>query len=145
MDTRRKPKRTPKLPIKKVDYKDRILKTLKEADRPMSYKELGMKVRFAPKDIEAFKNALRQLKRDNKIEVKNDRFRLRRIKGTPALITRVNETFGFAKLLDETESEVFIPGSCLRGAMPKDEVMLKVYPRRPRFAGGGSAGDYKAV
>lgn len=58
MDTRRKPQRIPKFSTKKVDYQEKILKTLKEAGRPMSYKELGMKVRFNPKEMEAFKSAL---------------------------------------------------------------------------------------
>ena len=44
-----------------------------------------------------------------------------------AVISRVNGTFGFAKLM-EKEGEVFLPGKYLLGAMPGDVVLVKLEP-----------------
>lgn len=53
--------------------------------------------------------------------------------GIPARIVKVGHSFGFAAPLDEGD-DIFIPGHALQGAMPGDQVMVKLY-ERPRVPG----------
>lgn len=48
----------------------------------------------------------------------------KKVKALSGTISRINKTFGFATL-DEDNTEVFIPGKFLRGALKGDKVLLK--------------------
>ena len=47
----------------------------------------------------------------------------------PAVISRLNKTFGFAEKLDDKTS-IFIPGKFLMGAMPQDVVLVSLIESR---------------
>ncbi len=87
----------------------------------------------------AFGSVLTEMAEQGKIlERKNRSLCVSALKLISAQITRVNRTFGFAKELRE-ETEYFIPGKYLMGAVPGDHVLLR------RIKGRGSSPEGEVV
>lgn len=93
--------------------------TLKELRKKLGGKKISQ--------AELFRN-LNQMVSTGEVVCYQGKYRLTEY--TPfekAVISRVNGTFGFAKLM-EKEGEVFLPGKYLLGAMPGDVVLVKLEP-----------------
>lgn len=54
--------------------------------------------------------------------------------GIPCRLVKLGPSFGFAKPLDGETKDIFIPGRGLAGAMPGDEVLVKLFDK-PRVQG----------
>ncbi|MGI5960167.1 MAG: ribonuclease R [Massiliimalia sp.] len=111
--------------------KRKILSILsKSGKKGIAVRELKklLKAGKPPRD-QQFERELEALFQSGKLMVKKHRLVLAEQSGKiAAQIVRVNKTFGFAR--DERETEYFIPGKFLMGALPGDQVLLKKIPSR---------------
>lgn len=102
----------------------------KSGKKPLSYKELLQKCKPKKPEIPEFNAALKELTKNGSLFEKRGGFILSSVSGGfPAVVSRVNKTFGFIKR-DDDSTDVFIPGKYLRGAMPGDKVLAKLIPSR---------------
>lgn len=108
----------------------KILAFLKKNGRkPISYKELISKCK-AHKQKDIFDDVIAELKGQGFIlERKNGYVSVKSIGMFPAVVSRINKTFGFITRSDD-ETEVFIPGKFLMAAMPGDIVIARLIPSR---------------
>lgn len=101
----------------------------KSGKKPIPYRELLKKCRPKGKELKDLQNAVQELKDSGKIYEKKTGFVTPSAMGAfTATVNRVNKTFGFIRKEDETE--VFIPGKYLMGAMPGDKVLACLIPSR---------------
>ncbi len=112
-------------------YKNKILMFLgKSGKKPISFKELAKKCRSKKGNNREFIEAVTELVETGYIFERKRGFVLSSVLGyVPAKIARINKTFGFAKRNDDN-SEIFIPGKYLMGAMPEDDVLVRFIPSR---------------
>lgn len=112
-------------------YKNKILVFLnKSGKKPMLFKELAAKCRSKKGNQKEFAQAVQELIESGMIFERKRGFVLCAILGYfPAKISRINKTFGFAQRNDDS-SEVFIPGKFLMGALPDDDVLIRLIPSR---------------
>jgi ribonuclease R len=88
-------------------------------------KELARRLKIKSKQKALFSQALEKLEQDGiLIEKKHKLLSASAMKLISAEVTRVHQTFGFVKTLED-ETEYFIPGKYLLGAMPGDKVLIK--------------------
>lgn len=91
----------------------------------LAWKDLCHKLKIKNKQKDRLRSVLAEMAEQGQIiERKNRIYAVSALKLIPAQITRVNKTFGFAKTLPD-ETEYFISGKFLMGAMPQDKVLLK--------------------
>lgn len=112
-------------------YKNKILVFLnKSGKKPLSFKELASKCHSKKGSHKEFMQAVQELCDDGLIFERKRGFVLCAVLGYfPAKISRINRTFGFAKRNDD-HSEIFIPGKFLMGALPEDDVLIRLIPSR---------------
>ena len=112
-------------------YKKKIILFLqKNGKKSLSYKELAFKCKAKKAEMVDFNAALEELKDQGIVFERKNGFILSSILGVfPATVSRVNKTFGFIKRNDD-QTEVFIPGKFLKGAMPNDLVIAKLIQSR---------------
>lgn len=115
----------------KEQLKKRIRLSLqKSGRRPVPYKELLKKLHIRQRELGDFRQALKELSDAGYIFERRQGFVLTSAIGAfPATVSRINKTFGFIKRSDN-ETEVFIPGKYLKGAMPGDTVLACLIPSR---------------
>jgi ribonuclease R len=102
----------------------------KQGKKGIHFKDLTKKLKIKSKHLKEFRLALEELVDQGEVVEKKAKLMASSCFGfLPAQITRVNKTFGFAKLSGE-ETEYFIPGKFLMGALPGDQVLLKRIPGR---------------
>lgn len=112
-------------------YKKQITQFLeKTASRPLSYKELLGKCRPSANQKKDFDDALDELQAEGIAYRKQAGYiHAATIGGFGATVVKVAKTFGFIRRLDDN-TDVFIPGKFLCGAMPGDTVLAKLIPSR---------------
>ncbi len=115
--------------ISKVALYKRTLLFLEKAGRKgLSAHELGAKLKqktVPPLEL------LEQAAAEGRALKKKGRFYAAAAKGLKgALMVRLNKTYGFARLFDakENEPDIFIPGAGLHGALPGDQVLVRMLP-----------------
>jgi len=103
----------------KNNYKQMILEKIKKSGKtPLPYKKLLRSCKVLDKDFKDFTRILEGLKKKGEIIEQRDGFLLPKHSNfINAKVTRLNKTFGFVKSLVD-DSEIFIPGKFLKGAMP---------------------------
>ncbi|MGN0604944.1 MAG: ribonuclease R [Oscillospiraceae bacterium] len=123
-------------------YKNKILVFLnKSGKKPVQFKELAAKCRSKKSGQKEFAQAMQELTETGMIFERKRGFVLSAILGYfPAKISRINKTFGFARRNDDN-SEIFIPGKFLMGALPDDDVLIRLIPSRT----GSPEGEVVAV
>lgn len=95
----------------------------KQGKKGFPFAELRRRVRVKPTQYREFDVALREMVSAGKVLLRRGRYVLTQaVQSVPGVIVKVAGTFGFAKL--EDESEVFVPGRFLMGALPGDKVLL---------------------
>lgn len=86
---------------------------------------LANKCRTKRHGIRPFYAALETLRKQGLICKKRKKYYwCRSLQYYPATVVRLNRTFGFVQLEDADQTEWFIPGKFLLGAMPKDRVLV---------------------
>ena len=115
----------------KNNYKQMILEKIKKSGiTPLPYKKLLRSCKVLDKDFKDFTRILEGLKKKGEIIEQRDGFLLPKHSNfINAKVTRLNKTFGFVKSLVD-DSEIFIPGKFLKGAMPGDIVLIKTFEGR---------------
>ncbi len=109
--------------------KEKILQILRRNKKaPLTLKELRKKMGGKRVSQAQLVKTLNTLASSGEIVCYQGKYRLTEYAPfEKAVVSRVNGTFGFAKLL-EKEGEVFLPGKYLLGAMPGDTVLVKLEP-----------------
>ena len=112
-------------------YRKRILCILKQSgSKPVPFRTLYAKCKGKKDRPDMFKQALRNLEGEGAIFEKKGGFVVSMTEGVfPATVSRVNKTFGFIRRNDDN-TEVFVPGKFLMGAMPNDVVLARLIPAR---------------
>lgn len=109
------------------DYTKKIIGFLKEKRGSVKYKTLLKEMRGKRFNFTEFSKSLESLKNKGIVSENDSGIRLvGKNKQKRARITKLNKTFGFARILD-TDEEVFISGRNLLGALPGDIVKLVIY------------------
>lgn len=113
------------------NYKNKITIFLqKNGKKPVQAKELAAKCRSQRGDSSNYNAALADLISDGIVFGRKRGYVLASSLGYfTATITRLSKTFGFASKTDD-ETEVFIPGKFMMGAMPDDFVLMRLIPSR---------------
>lgn len=112
-------------------YKNKILLVLNQAGKkPLTRNDMIAKSKCKKTESEVFKKALDELKSEGLIcDQKKGYVLCSRMGYFKATVKRISKTFGFIEK-DEDQSEVFIPGKFLMGAMPGDKVIANLIPSR---------------
>lgn len=112
-------------------YRKRILCILKQSgSKPVPFRTLYAKCKGKKDRPDMFKQALRNLEGEGAIFEKKGGFVVSMTEGVfPATVSRVNKTFGFIRRNDDN-TEVFVPGKFLMGAMPNDVVLARLIPAK---------------
>lgn len=113
------------------NYRKKIMAVLKKNGRtPLGDHELATKCRTQRGGAANFRKAINELCHEGAIcERRRGYVSSEIMKYFTGTVVRVNRTFGFARP-DEGDSDVFIPGKFLQGAMTKDRVLLNYIPSR---------------
>ena len=113
-----------------LGYRNKIMTFLNlNNKKPMLRKDLATKCK-SNKGGENFWLALDELCDEGLIfERKRGFVSCEKVGYFPAVISRLNKTFGFAEKLDDKTS-IFIPGKFLMGAMPQDVVLVSLIESR---------------
>lgn len=100
----------------------------KSGKKPVSFKELLKKMRGSRGfEFDEFVKTVEKLKTKGVIiENKLGLMLVDKKDLTKCVISRLNKTYGFARIT-ETDEEIFVSGKFLRGAMPGDVVLARVY------------------
>ena len=109
-------------------FEQRILSTIKTAQKsPLPYRQLLRACKVSDREFPAFTRVLENMKRDRKITETDKGFVINSGEVVSCVISRLNKTFGFAKIKASVEGEeIFIPGRDLMGAMPEDVVAVRI-------------------
>ncbi len=112
-------------------YKNKILLVLNQAGKkPMTRNDMIAKSRCKKTESDLFKNALDELKAEGLVfDQKKGYVLCARMGYFKATVKRISKTFGFIEK-DEDQTEVFIPGKFLMGALPGDKVLANLIPSR---------------
>ena len=112
-------------------YKNRITLFVRKAGKkPISPKELAAKCRSQKGNERSYDTAISELIEDAVICVRRRGYVMCEVLGYfKAEILRLNRTFGFMKRCDD-DTEIFVPGKFLCGAMPGDTVLAHLIPSR---------------
>ncbi|MBQ5988189.1 MAG: ribonuclease R [Oscillospiraceae bacterium] len=112
-------------------YKNKILLVLNQAGKkPLTRNDIIAKSKCKKTESEVFKKALDELKSEGLIcDQKKGYVLCSRMGYFKATVKRISKTFGFIEK-DEDQTEVFIPGKFLMGAMPGDKVIANLIPSR---------------
>ena len=89
--------------------------------------------------------ALRELRSQGIVQEKAGLYALKKEQkpeGEPCVLVKLAETFGFAKR-DDGKGDIFVPGRSLKGAMPGDKILVKLF-ERPRVP-GSMEGEVTAI
>jgi len=107
-------------------FETRVLSVMKGKNKPpMSAKQLAKKLGIRKAQKEEFMAAIGELKSRNKLIEHNGAYLLAENAGlAPALVIKVNATFGFVRPVGG-DKDVFVPGRFLLGAMPGDTVLVR--------------------
>ena len=107
--------------------RQRILLVLRrQGKRPIAAGDLRKKAGIRETELAAYQKLLRQLKAEGTLVEQGSKYTLAHALGAvPAKVVKVRETFGFVRP-DDAESDVFVTGRDLLGAMPGDRVLVKV-------------------
>ena len=123
--------------MKEVFRKRIVLFLQKAGKKCMVPRQLEAKCHVKGKDLASFKEALSELKKQGIVsENRRGLFLSSAVGAYSAKVARINKTFGFLTRLDDN-SEVFVPGKYLMGAMPGDTVLARPIPSRQ----GGAEGE----
>ena len=121
-----------------MSIETKILRELEKA--PRSQRELKKKLGNDRKVTAALASLLAR----DKIARKGERYQLagRKQRGILCQLVKLGGRFGFAQPLDGS-GDIFIPGRCLLGAMPGDEIEVELFehPRLP----GSREGEVVAI
>ena len=112
-------------------YKNKILLVLNQAGKkPLTRNDIIAKSKCKKTESEVFKKALDELKSEGLVcDQKKGYVLCSRMGYFKATVKRISKTFGFIEK-DEDQTEVFIPGKFLMGAMPGDKVIANLIPSR---------------
>ncbi len=112
-------------------YKNKILLVLNQAGKkPLTRNDIIAKSKCKKTESEVFKKALDELKSEGLVcDQKKGYVLCARMGYFKATVKRISKTFGFIEK-DEDQTEVFIPGKFLMGAMPGDKVIANLIPSR---------------
>jgi len=112
-------------------YKNKILLVLNQAGKkPLTRNDMIAKSKCKKTESDVFKKALDELKSEGLIcDQKKGYVLCSRMGYFKATVKRISKTFGFIEK-DEDQTEVFIPGKFLMGAMPGDKVIANLIPSR---------------
>lgn len=112
-------------------FKSRILLVLNQSGKKsVSKSDLISKTKCKKNENSIFFQALDELRFDGVIfEQKRGFVLCARMGYFPAVVKRINKTFGFIER-EDNKTEVFIPGKYLLGALPEDKVLAKLIPSR---------------
>ncbi len=107
-------------------YREQILLQIKKnRGQPIPFKKLIRQCKVPKNNTKLFADLVEKMKANGIIFEDKTGFTLAsQVGGKKAIITRLNKTFGFAKLVDE-DMEFFIPGKFMKGAMPGDTVIIR--------------------
>ncbi len=123
--------------MKEVFRKRIVLFLQKVGKKCMLYRQLEAKCHVKGKDYVFFKEALDELKKQGIVaENRRGLYLTSSVGAYSAQVARINKTFGFITRFDDN-TEVFVPGKYLMGAMPGDVVLAKPIPSRQ----GGAEGE----
>ena len=112
-------------------FRKKIILFLQKAGRKgMVARQLEAKCHVKGKDLSHYREAMKELQDEGIVLERSRGLVLTEAVGAyPAKVARINKTFGFlSKLGDNTE--VFVPGKFLMGAMPGDIVIARPIPSR---------------
>lgn len=109
------------------DFEKKVRVQLKKAGkRPLEHNELKRRAGIGKKDATEYRKTIERMTASGEIVEKNRRVMLSKSVGAkPAIIVKVKNTFGFARIEGE-QRDVFVPGSRLMGTFPGDRVMVKL-------------------
>lgn len=111
----------------KTDIEKKILEKIMKNKKPLPFKKLLNEMRGKKFDFKKFTNAVEKLKRDGKIiETQKGLMLPDRSKFLKCEVVRLNKTFGFVRDLS-SGNDYFVTGKYLRGAMPKDIVLVRTF------------------
>ncbi len=108
-----------------------ILQAAKRAGKKgLSRRELLKKAKLTKKQQPFFSETVKRLTAGGELVEKKGRIYSAKQAGLhEAVVTRIHQTFGFARQLDN-DQEIFIPGKFLNGALPGDKVQVRYIPAR---------------
>ena len=102
----------------------------KAKKRGLSFRELLGACNVGAKAQHEFRTCMRHLEKTGEIiDRKSKIYATKFLDIQPAVVTRLNKTFGFVKLTAD-DSEMFIPGKFFMGALPGDTVLVTPIPAR---------------
>lgn len=112
-------------------FRGKILILLQKAGKkPVLPKELQSKCGVRPREIAVYCEVLDDLIKQGFVSSSKRGFVLSKANGVfPAVVMRINRTFGFIKRTDN-ETEIFVPGKFLMGTLPGDKVQARLIPSR---------------
>lgn len=126
-----KTKNSDKAKFSTESYKNKIILFLrKSGKKPIPLKELAAKCRSSRGSDHNFSAAIDELTAEGVIHQRRRGFVLCEVLGFfPAEVARLSRTFGFLKKLDD-DTEIFVPGKFLCGAMTGDTVLARYIESR---------------
>jgi len=114
----------------KIDTEKLILAKIMRAKGPLTFKKLLRDMRGRNFDFDRFTAAVEKLKKEGKILETQRGFSIPdKSKYIKCEVVRLNKTFGFVKDVKSGE-EYFVSGKFLKGAMPKDIVLIRTFKGR---------------
>ena len=114
----------------KNDTEKLILTKIMRSNGPLTFKKLLREMRGKNFDFDRFTATVEKLKADGKIlETQRGFIIPDKSKYIKCEVVRLNKTFGFVKDVKSGE-EYFVSGKFLKGAMPKDIVLIRTFKGR---------------
>ena len=130
----------------KDTYGKKIVTALAKAGKKGLFaRDLAKACHVFKKEKKAFGEEIALLKKEGRIVTVKDKLVLSKLLGAyPAVIVRLNRTFGFARPVSDEQDvqDVFIPGKFLKGALTGDKVLVRP-ARSPR--GDSPEGEVYAI
>lgn len=115
----------------KDNYKSIILEKIKSTGKiPLPYKKLLRSCKVPDGEFKSFTSVLEGLKHKGDIIEQRDGFILPKYSNfVTAKVVKLNKTFAFVKNIED-DTEIFVPGKFLKGAMPNDTVLVRTFEGR---------------
>lgn len=109
------------------DLKNRLLRALEQGENgPIQPARLFARMGLKRREYARAERMLEQLRKSGKVTSTDGRVApARHTDAKRATVVKAKRTFGFARL-DDGQTEVFLPGKRMRGALPGDRVLLRV-------------------
>lgn len=116
---------------------ERVLRLIRaDGYRPMQVNELAEALSLPDSGRPAFFRLLQQMEREGSLTIsKTKKVHAREVEGKPATIMNMSKRGGFAQLADQS-TDVYIDKSRLMGAMPTDEVEVRILRETDRLPEG---------